>query len=760
MALLASRAILLTVAIVSTFIQSSWAKPLGTGIHKHHSLDTWFLVTEQSSYVISAAGNGYLVNMHWGKRLTQLDDLNATVVEPPVFSQIIPVTEAREELPVFGGLRYRENILKAELPKGIRELNLQFAGNANITDNTKLDLDLRDGNRTEFLVTLHYEIDIENDIIRRSYTVRNGLDDRVNLSKTSSAAWHLPYALGWDEQRELVTLSGEWSQEAMVQTTRLSPGVKHTVESTRGFADHVSHPYFALAQVPNAVNPTTDVYFGALAWTGSWEIVIHTDTKGFVRVTGGIHHQDFGWTLEPGESFTTPVFAAGYTDQGLPGARRRMPRHARKYQKKNVATQKDDKVFHPVLYNSWEAVSFDLNEEKQMALAEKAAPLGIELFVVDDGWFGVDSPRDNDTAGLGDWDTNPKKFPNGLKPLADHVHKLGMKFGLWFEGEMVNPDSDLYREHPEWVFYYDGVPQYLSRTQLVLNFGLEEVRDYIFEKVAGHIEEAGIDYIKWDFNRPMQGVTMHNYDRNPQEAWVLAVEGYYEIIARLKERFPHLWFESCSSGGGRMDLGALERTDQVWTSDNTRPDARLFIQYGASLWVPPRMQYGWVTDSSSDKSIEIPLSFRFHVSFMGSLGLGSNINNFSKEQLEESTHWIALYKKLRHVIQNGDLDWLVPPSRVGELVTVTETIYNDGDEAVILAFRHNSPFPDSGELSPIRIRHLDENAVYRVTMWQEDPQNPVDVYELSGALLMYRGLELPSLNKGMFKSAVVWLQRA
>ena len=223
----------------------------------------------------------------------------------------------------------------------------------------------------------------------------------------------------------------------MVQTTRLSPGVKHTVESTRGISGHVSHPYFALAQVPNAVNPTTDVYFGALAWTGNWEITVHTDTKGFVRVTGGIHHQDFGWTLEPGESFTTPVFAAGYSDQGLPGARRRMPRHARKYQKKNLNTQKDDKVFHPVLYNSWEAVSFDLNEEKQMALAEKAAPLGVELFVVDDGWFGVDSPRNNDTAGLGDWDTDPKKFPNGLKPLADHVHKLGMKFGLWFEGEMV-----------------------------------------------------------------------------------------------------------------------------------------------------------------------------------------------------------------------------------------------------------------------------------------------------------------------------------
>ncbi|KAI9490686.1 alpha-galactosidase [Zychaea mexicana] len=757
---LSSKAIFLGFAIVTTtFFNGCLAAGLNVGIHKHESLDTWFLVTERSSYVISAAANGYLVNMHWGRRLTHLDDLNATVVEPPIWSQIIPVTEAREELPVFGGLRYREAVLKAELPDGVRELNLQFAGNANISSDhggTRLDLDLRDANRTELLVTLHYEIDVENDIIRRSYTVRNGLDGRVNLSKAFSAAWHLPYALGWDEHRELVTLAGEWAQEAMVETTRLAPGVKHTVESTRGLSDHVSQPYFALAQVPNAVNPSTEVYFGALAWTGSWEITVHTDTKGYVRVAGGIHHQDFGWTLEPGESFTTPVFAAGFTDEGLPGARLRMPRHARKIQKRNLLTQKDDDVYHPVLYNSWEAVAFDLTFEKQMELADKAAPLGVELFVVDDGWFGG---RSSDTAGLGDWFTNKTKFPGGMKPLADHVHDLGMKFGLWFEMEMVNPDSDLYREHPDWVFYYEGVPRYLSRTQLVLNFGLKEVRDYMYEQAAAHIEEAGIDYIKWDFNRPMQGVTMHDYDRNPKEAWVLAVEGYYEIIARLKERFPHLWFESCSSGGGRMDLGAIERTDQIWTSDNTRPDARLFIQYGASLWVPPRSMYGWVTDSSSDANIEVPLSFRFHTSFMGGLGIGSNINEFSEEQLTEATHWIALYKKMRHVIQNGNLDWLVPPTRVGELVAATQSTYKQ-EEAVILAFRLNSPYPASGELSPIRARYLDENATYRVTIWQEDPENPVDEYEMSGALLMYRGLELPGLNEGMFKSAVVWLQQA
>lgn len=221
----------------------------------------------------------------------------------------------------------------------------------------------------------------------------------------------------------------------MVERTELRPGVKHVIESPRGFPAHVSYPYFAIRQIPSETQPgKQEVYFGALAWSGSWEITIHTTLLGNIRVAGGMHHKDFGWTLEPGESFTTPVFVAGFTNDGLPGARKLMPRHVRKYQQKNVQTQKDDSVYHPVLYNSWEAVTFNVTYEKQLDLARKAAPLGIELFVIDDGWFGA---RDNDSAGLGDWFVNKQKFPNGLKPLADHVHQLGMKFGVWFEPEGV-----------------------------------------------------------------------------------------------------------------------------------------------------------------------------------------------------------------------------------------------------------------------------------------------------------------------------------
>ncbi|KAI8138980.1 alpha-galactosidase [Fennellomyces sp. T-0311] len=728
-----------------------WA--LKTGIHKHRKFDTWFMVTEKTTYVIGATAEGYLVNLHWGARLEKLDDLNATMADP-AFSQNPPPTYAPEELPAFGGLRFRDNLLKVDLPDGTRELNLLFAGNANITDNYKLDLDLRDGNRTELLVTLHYELDIENDIIRRSYTIRNGLDKRINIEKAFSAAFHPPTALGGDEKRELLTLAGEWAVEAMVESTKLRPGVTHVIQSQRGFPSHVSYPYFAIRQVPTDVNPSTEVYFGALAWSGSWEITVHTTLLGYTRVAGGMHHQDFGRTLEPGESFTTPVFVAGFTTEGMPGARKLMPRHARKYQQKNVKTQRDNKVFQPVLYNSWEAVTFNTTFDKQMELADIAAPLGVELFVVDDGWFGN---RDNDSAGLGDWYVNKRKFPKGMKPLADKVHDLGMKFGLWFEPESFNPNSDLYKEHPEWAFHYDGVPRYEARSQLVMNLGLKEVEDYLYDRMSTLIEEIGVDYIKWDMNRPWGEVTMHNYDRNPREAYTLAVKGFYNILDRLKAQFPELWIESCASGGGRMDIGVLEKTDQIWTSDNTRPDARILIQYGASLFLPPRVMYGWVTHAPWDENANIPLSFRFHVSFMGGLGIGSNINEFTEEELSESAAWVSLYKKIRPVIQNGDLDWLVQPSRLSELVGVSQSTARDQSEAVVLAFRHNSPF--STPLNLIRLRYLNPKANYKVTVWGSDPHEAQEEYEMSGALLMNKGILLTSLNGGMFKSNVVWVKQ-
>ncbi|KAJ8661094.1 hypothetical protein O0I10_003317 [Lichtheimia ornata] len=711
------------------------------------------MVTKKSTYVVGASADGYVVNLHWGKRLTQLDNLNATVT-PNTLSQNPPITYAMEELPAFGGLRYRDNVLKVDLPDGTRELNLLYSG-AKIKDDNLLDIELRDGNRTDFKVTLHYEVDTENDMIRRSYTVENGLSDRVNLDMALSAAWHPPTALNVDEKRELLTLAGEWNNEAQVQSTELKPGVAHTIESTRGFTDHVSFPYFAIRQVPSEVNPGTEVYFGTLAWGGSWEITAHTNTYGYTRIIGGMHHLDFGWTLEPGESFTTPVFVAGFTDEGLPGARRRVPRHARKYQQSSLQTQKDDSVYHPVLYNSWEAVTFDVTYDKQVELADKAAPLGVELFVIDDGWFG---DRDNDSAGLGDWYPSKKKFPDGLKPLADHVHDLGMKFGVWFEPESVNPNSNLYREHPDWALYYDGVPRYEARNQLLLNLGKPEVQDYIYDRVSSVIEESGIDYIKWDMNRPFQGVTMHDYDRNPREAWVLIARGYHNLLAKLKKRFPDLWIESCSSGGGRMDLSVLEYADQVWTSDNTRPDARLTIQYGASLFLPPRAMYGWVTDMGEDDNVHIPLSFRFHASFMGGLGVGANLNKYSEKDMNETTGWISLYKRLRPVIQNGDLDWLVPPSREGEFIAASQTTSHDQKEAVVLSFRMNSPF--SAAINPVRPRYLKDDALYRVQIWLEDPYKIAEEYTMSGALLMHKGISLVALNNAMFKSAVIYLKEA
>lgn len=278
----------------------------------------------------------------------------------------------------------------------------------------------------------------------------------------------------------------------------------------------------------------------------------------------------------------------------------------------------------------------------------------------------------------------------------------------------------------------------------------------MYNRISTLVREVGIDYIKWDMNRPFAEVTMHHFDRNPREAWVLHVQGFYSVLDRLKKDFPHLWIESCSSGGGRMDIGVLEKVDQVWTSDNTRPDARIMIQYGASLFLPPRAMYGWVTDSPSDPSINIPLSFRFHVSFMGGLGVGANLNQYTEEQMAEAKGWIALYKKIRPVIQNGDLNWLVQPSKLAQLVAVSQTTARDQSRAVVLGFRLNSPF--SQPLSPVRLRDLEASATYRVQVWEDDPENPTEDYTYSGAYLMNKGITFSALNNAMFRSVVAWVQ--
>ena len=388
------------------------------------------------------------------------------------------------------------------------------------------------------------------------------------------------------------------------------------------------------------------VYFGALAYSGSWRITAEHLPNGDVRIHGGYNPVDFRLELEPGQRHVTPAWVCGVSADGWGGASRRLHAFARRRVLPRAPGWAEER---PILYNSWEATYFDLSYAGQVELARKAAAIGVEMFCVDDGWFGA---RRSDTAGLGDWMVSPEVFPDGLDPLIDEVHRLGMRFGIWVEPEMVNPDSDLYRQHPDWVLHFPGRPRTEVRTQLILDFGRPEVVRAIHDALDHLLSRHAIDFIKWDMNR---NVTEPGSAAG-KAIWRQHTEAVYSIMDRLRRQHPHLSIESCSGGGGRIDLGILARTDQFWTSDNTDAFDRIRIQEGCSLAYPAMAMEAWVTDVPNHQTGRIsPLSLRFDVAMRGALGIGANLNRLSQAELDECARYIAFYKRIRPVVQQGDL---------------------------------------------------------------------------------------------------------
>jgi alpha-galactosidase len=464
-----------------------------------------------------------------------------------------------------------------------------------------------------------------------------------------------------------------------------------------------------------------------------------------VRVTGGLNDFDFSYPLKPGEHFETPPYYGGFSAEGFGGASRSLHR----LETNEILPDHANPHPRPVLYNSWEATEFNVNEQSQKQLAEKAAKIGVERFVMDDGWFGA---RNNDRAGLGDWVVNKTKFPNGLQPLIQYVNSLGMDFGLWFEPEMVNPDSDLYRKHPDWAMHFPGRPRSESRNQLVLNMARDDVKQYILDAMNKVLSENNIKFIKWDMNRHFSEPGWPEVPIPEQkEIWVKYVRNVYDIMDQLRAKHPGLEIESCSGGGGRVDLGVLQRVDEVWTSDNTEAFDRLKIQEGFTYAYSPKVMMAWVTDVPNMNGRSTPLKYRFLVAMQGSLGIGSNLNKWSNEDFDLATKMVAYYKEIRPTVQMGDLYRLWSP-RQGEL-TANEYVSRDGKQAVVFAVLHsqqyNNPAPE------LRLRGLDPAAIYSVKRIDDKLADPNSTY--SGSYLMNHGIEL-KLN-GDYDSTSVRFER-
>jgi len=462
-------------------------------------------------------------------------------------------------------------------------------------------------------------------------------------------------------------------------------------------------------------------------------------------VTGGFNPFDFSYPLQPGETLEAPAFYAGFTARGFGEASRMLHR----FEREEILPGGLQSRMRPVLYNSWEATTFAVNEEGQKALAEKAAKLGVELFVMDDGWFGA---RNNDRAGLGDWVVNPQKFPQGLQGLIERVNQLGMEFGLWVEPEMVNPDSELYRAHPDWVMNFPGRPRSELRTQLVLNMARQDVKEYIFAALDKLASDYKIRYFKWDMNRPFaEPGWPEAAPADQKKLWVAYVRNVYEILDRLRAKHPGLEIESCSGGGGRVDLEMLRRVEEVWTSDNTEAFDRLRIQEGFSQAYAPKIMSAWVTDVPNMNGRSTPLQYRFLVAMQGALGIGANLNHWTERESGEAAKLVSVYKRIRNTVQMGNLYRLSSP-RTSDL-TANQYVSEDKRQAVVFAFRrsqqYNTPAP------AICLRGLEESALYRLETVGGSLAGTAT--ELSGASLMGRGIDLAL--RGDYSSVAVILER-
>jgi len=683
-------------------------------IQYHENQKMWILKTNKSEYGMGIDNKGSIVNLYWGgSQLTSDDylDVNRDYEHPGAGA----MSPYKDEIMPWGGYRFAEPGIKVTFSDHIRDVKLVYH-HFEIKSDNELIIYLKDELKP-LNVKLHYRVIPEFDLIERHVDLVNEGTEPMSVEQLMGAIWHFPIQPDY----HLTYLTGLSRGENKIRRELINEG-KKVLESRQGRTSHHANPWFAI-DFGDAKEEQGDVYFGAIAFSGNWKIVVERTNYQTLQVAAGLNDFDFTWHLKPGETFSSPTCIAGFTQQGFGEASRKLHSYQLKYILRNA------NELRPVVYNSWYPTEFTINEDNQKGLATQAAGLGAEYFVVDDGWFG---DRFDDHAGLGDWYPSEKKFPNGLNPLIDHVKSLGMKFGIWIEPEMVNPDSHLYRKHPEWVYHFPGRKSTELRNQLVLNFCREDVREYIYACLDELLSNHDIAYIKWDMNRSFSEPGWPDApSEHHKEIWVRHTYGVYDLLEKLQKKHPRVMIESCSAGGARMDMGIMKYAYQLWPSDNTDPFDRLFIQEGNSLAYTPKAMMAWVTASPDDNNLRVTsLKYRFHSAMMCPLGFSLIFDDFSKKELEEIKFYIAQYKEIRETTQNGKLYRLVSPrSQYG---AAFQFVNDECSQTVLFVFRHAPQFRHPS--FSIRLRGLDPEGIYVCKQFN---------LERSGASLMNRGVNIP-----------------
>ena len=708
---------------------------------------SFYLGAGKASYVLHVDEDGRLLNQHWGARVPD-GALSPDFSHYPTLASFDPRTNALPwELPTRGSGWYGEPAVAATNAKGDDMVQLTYVSHAIYMgknrlpglpatfarregDAETLEIELMD-RLTGLRVTAVYGVFERTGAITRSLRLKNesGEDMQINGVLSASAPVH---GSGYD----VIHLKGAWARERHVMRQTQGEG-EYRIFSQRGASGHEANPFLALCE-RSATEFSGEVWAVSLVYSGSFEALSYVNNTENSRLSIGLNPDVFTWKLEPGETFVSPEAAMVYSPDGLNG----MSHAFHRLYSENLMRSKWFERDRPILINNWEATYFNFNEEKILQIARRAKELGVEMLVLDDGWFGK---RNTDNCSLGDWVVNPEKLPGGLNGLSDRLHDLGLKFGLWFEPEMISPDSDLYRAHPDWCLHVDGRARVEMRNQLILDLSRKEVQDYIIESVSAVLESARIEYVKWDMNRnmtePFSGAQTPERQKETQHRYML---GLYRVLEEITARFPEILFESCSGGGGRFDPGMLYYMPQTWTSDDSDAVERMFIQYGTSFVYPPCAMGAHVSAVPNHQTGRTTaMQTRGDVALGGNFGFELDLSQLSDADAETVRRLIEREKQVRTLVRTGEFTRLLSP--FDHPYAAWQFRARDNSEALICAYRLMTR-PATPHLL-LRASGLDESAVY-----MDDDGNTC-----SGAALTRYGLwlHLP----GDFTSNVIHLRR-
>lgn len=690
--------------------------------------------TQNLSMIFTVDNNNRVIYQHFGKKISAP---NATffnrgfVGQPDTQTDLAPLI-----YPAYGGRYYLNPALKLTHNDGLLTTDLMYVG----TENKTID-----ANRKETIIKLkdrlypvyldlRFIAYLKEDVISQSTKLTS--QEKNTLKVENIASSYLPVHA---ESYYLSHFNGTWAHEMQQEEEQLNHGIK-VIESKKGVRTaQAQSPSFLLSLNQKSQEDHGEVYAGSLAWTGNFNLSFEVDESDRLNIVTGMNPFASTFSLSKGKSIQTPEMIWTYSDKGRGQVSRNLHDWGRQYGLVN-----GDQL-RPIILNSWEGAYHNFDEKIITDMIDDAAKFGIEMFVLDDGWFGNKYPRNSDAAGLGDWQTNIKKLPRGLSYLAEYAIKKGLKFGLWIEPEMVNPESELAKKHPEWVVQSGKRDVYPMRNQWALDLSNPKVQDFVYETFDQVVSQSPyITYIKWDANRHLDNVGSTYLEKDKQSHfWYEYVNGLYKVYERIRAKYPNIEIQLCSSGGGRLDYGALKYHNEVWASDNTNALDRIFIQYGTNLFFPAMATASHVSTSPNHQTgMMLPLKFRFDVAMSGRLGMELQPKDILGDAYPIAKKAIEEYKLIRPIVQLGDLYRLVSPYS-GTNWASQMYVAKDKKESVLFAYSLN--YHGRTTYFETRLKGLNAEKNYKITELNKKSgagSFPNDGEVFTGDYLMKIGIRL------------------